>query len=136
MAAEPKSLTTYNISSIFGGCDAISNRLFMQQPKKLNRLLRALYLPGLDVSYDRNVYSISLKSSLKEHWQDASATKEINSSLKEHWQDACATTAEVLLPEGFSVEARGFNWRRLHYLTGRAQKRRSTGCLQTNSTGN
>jgi len=108
-AAEPKSFTTYNISSICGGCIATSNRLFMQQQKNLNRLLRALYRPGLDVSYDRNFYSISLKSSLKEHWQDASATKELNSSLQEHWQDVSATTAEVLLPEGFLVEARGFN---------------------------
>ena len=61
---------------------------------------------GLDVSYSNKVYSISLNSSLKEHWQDASATKELNISLKEHWQDANTTTAEVLLPEGFPVEAK------------------------------
>ncbi|NJK66288.1 MAG: hypothetical protein HC789_17065 [Microcoleus sp. CSU_2_2] len=61
----------------------------MQQPKNLNRLLRALSRQGLDVSYDNKVYSISL-----------------NSSLKEHWQDTGATTAEVLLPEGFPVEAK------------------------------
>jgi tRNA-splicing ligase RtcB len=61
----------------------------MQQPKNLNRLLRALSRQGLDVSYNNKVYSISL-----------------NSSLKEHWQDASCTTAEVLLPEGFPVEAK------------------------------
>ena len=78
----------------------------MQQPKNLNRLLRALSRQGLDVSYSNKVYSISLNSSLKEHWQDDSATKELNSSLKEHWQDDSATKAEVLLPEGFPVEAK------------------------------
>ncbi|MEG4033288.1 RtcB family protein [Microcoleus sp. S36b_A4] len=61
----------------------------MQQPKNLNRLLRALSRQGLDVSYDNKVYSICL-----------------NSSLKEQWQDASATTAEVLLPEDFPVEAK------------------------------
>jgi tRNA-splicing ligase RtcB (3'-phosphate/5'-hydroxy nucleic acid ligase) len=61
----------------------------MQHPKNLNRLLRALSRQGLDVSYSNKVYSISL-----------------NSSLKEHWQDDSATTAEVLLPEGFPVEAK------------------------------
>jgi tRNA-splicing ligase RtcB (3'-phosphate/5'-hydroxy nucleic acid ligase) len=89
----------------------------MQQPKNLNRLLRALSRQGLDVSYDNKVYSISLNSSLNEHWQDASATKEPKSSLNEQWQDASvtredglidasATKAEVLLPEGFPVEAK------------------------------
>ncbi|MEZ2320731.1 MAG: RtcB family protein [Microcoleus sp.] len=61
----------------------------MQQPKNLNRLLRALSRQGLDVSYDNKVYSIS-----------------VNSSVKEPWQDASCTTAEVLLPEGFPVEAK------------------------------
>ncbi|TAG93104.1 MAG: hypothetical protein EAZ18_12950 [Oscillatoriales cyanobacterium] len=70
-AAEPKSLIIYNISSICGGCYAAHNLLFMQQPKNLNRLLRALSRQGLDVSYSNKVYSISLNSSLKEHWQDA-----------------------------------------------------------------
>ncbi len=88
-AAEPKSFTNYNISSICGGCTATRNRLFMQQPKNLNRLLRALSRQGLEVSYSNKVYSISL-----------------NSSLKEHWQDASSTTAEVLLPEDFAVEAK------------------------------
>jgi hypothetical protein len=50
-----------------------------------------------------------LLSSLKEHWQDASATRELNSSLKENWQDADARTAEVLLPEDFPVEAKRSN---------------------------
>lgn len=71
----------------------------MQQPKNLNRLLRALSRQGLDVSYDNKVYSICLNSSLKEHWQDASSTRE-NS------ENVCATKAEVLLPEGFPVEAK------------------------------
>lgn len=88
-AAEPKSLITYNISSICGGCYAARNRILMQQPKNLNRLLRALSRQGLDVSYDNKVYSIS-----------------VNSSVKEPWQDASCTTAEVLLPEGFPVEAK------------------------------
>ncbi|MEG5234466.1 hypothetical protein QUB77_09450 [Microcoleus sp. AT9b-C3] len=44
-------------------------------------------MPSLDVSYSTKVYFISLNSSLKEHWQDPSATREFNSSLKEHWQD-------------------------------------------------
>ncbi|NJR22813.1 MAG: RtcB family protein [Richelia sp. CSU_2_1] len=61
----------------------------MQQPKKLPRLLRALSRQGLDVSYSNKVYSIQL-----------------NSSLKQHWQNDGATTAEVLLPEGFPVEAK------------------------------
>jgi tRNA-splicing ligase RtcB len=61
----------------------------MQQPKNLNRLLRALSRQGLDVSYENKVYSICL-----------------NSSLKEQWQDADAPTAEVLLPEDFPVEAK------------------------------
>ncbi|MEG4212461.1 hypothetical protein [Microcoleus sp. S13_B4] len=51
--------------------------------------MRALSRQSLDVSYSTKVYSISL-----------------NSSLKEHWQDESATTAEVLLPEGFRVEAK------------------------------
>lgn len=55
----------------------------------MNRLLRALSRQGLDVSYSNKVYSISLKSSLEKYWQDASAT-----------------TAEVLLPEDFPVEAK------------------------------
>ncbi len=63
----------------------------MQQPKNLNRLLRALSRQGLDVSYSNKVYSISLNSSLHEHWQDATATRELNSFLHEHWQDASAT---------------------------------------------
>jgi len=88
-AAEPNSFTHYNISSICGGCTATHNRLFMQQPKNLNRLLRVLSRQGLDVSYDNKVYSICL-----------------NSSLQEHWQDADARTAEVLLPEDFPVEAK------------------------------
>ncbi len=88
-AAEPKSFTNYNISSICGGCYGARNRLFMQQPKNLNRLLRALCRQGLDVSYSNKVYSISLKSSLNEHWQDADAP-----------------IAEVLLPEGFPVEVK------------------------------
>jgi len=71
----------------------------MQQPKNLNRLLRALSRQGLDVSYDNKVYSICLNSSLKENWQDASSTTE-NS------ENVCAITAEVLLPEGFPVEAK------------------------------
>lgn len=78
----------------------------MQQPKNLNRLLRALSRQGLDVSYGNKIYSISLNSSVNEHWQDASATRELNSSLNEDWQDAIATTAEVLLPEDFAVEAK------------------------------
>ncbi|MCU0541525.1 MAG: RtcB family protein [Oscillatoriaceae cyanobacterium Prado104] len=61
----------------------------MQQPKNLPRLLRALSRQGLDVSYNNKVYSIHL-----------------NSSLEKHWQNAGATTAEVLLPEGFPVEAK------------------------------
>ncbi|MEG3839754.1 RtcB family protein [Microcoleus sp. herbarium14] len=61
----------------------------MQQPKNLNRLLRALSRQGLDVSYSNKVYSISL-----------------NSSLKEHWHFASSTTAEVLLPEDFAVEVK------------------------------
>ncbi|XZO01664.1 MAG: RtcB family protein [Microcoleus sp.] len=61
----------------------------MQQPKNLNRLLRALSRQGLDVSYSNKVYSIS-----------------VNSSVQEPWQDASCTTAEVLLPEGFPVEAK------------------------------
>ncbi|MEG4045670.1 hypothetical protein [Microcoleus sp. Pol17_C1] len=81
----------------------------MQQPKNLNRLLRALSRPSLDVSYSTKVYSISLNSSLNEHWQDASATRELNSSLNEHWQDADAQTAKVLLPEDFPVEAKRSN---------------------------
>ena len=88
-AAEPTSFTNYNISSICGGCYATRNRLFMQQPKNLNRLLRAWSRQGLDVSYDNKVYSICL-----------------NSSLNEDWQDADAQTAEVLLPEDFPVEAK------------------------------
>jgi tRNA-splicing ligase RtcB (3'-phosphate/5'-hydroxy nucleic acid ligase) len=68
----------------------------MQQPKNLSRLLRALSRQGLDVSYSNKVYYISLNSSLKEHWQDASATRE----------NASFITAEVLLPEGFPVEAK------------------------------
>jgi len=81
----------------------------MQQPKNLNRLLRALSRQGLDVSYDNQVYSICLNSSLKENWQDASSTTENwqdASSTTENWQDVCATKAEVLLPEGFRVEAK------------------------------
>jgi len=88
-AAEPKSFVPEKISSTFGGCIATPNRLFMQQPKNLNRLLRALSRQGLDVSYDNKVYSICL-----------------NSSLEEQWQDADATTAEVWLPEDFPVEAK------------------------------
>lgn len=72
----------------------------------MNRVLRALSRQGLDVSYSNNVYSISLKSSLKEHWQDASVTKERSSSCEKHWQDASGTIAEVLLPENFAVEAK------------------------------
>ncbi|MEG4320889.1 MULTISPECIES: RtcB family protein [unclassified Microcoleus] len=71
----------------------------MQQPKNLNRLLRALSRQGLDLSYDNQVYSICLNSSLKENWQDASFTGE-------NWQDASSITAEVLLPEGFPLEAK------------------------------
>lgn len=44
---------------------------------------------GLDVSYSNKVYSIQL-----------------NSSLEQHWKNAGATTAEVLLPENFPVEAK------------------------------
>ena len=44
---------------------------------------------GLDVSYSNKVYSIHL-----------------HSSLEQHWQNAGATTAEVLLPEDFPVEAK------------------------------
>jgi tRNA-splicing ligase RtcB len=61
----------------------------MQQPKNLNRVLRAWSWQSLEVTYDNKVYSICL-----------------NSSLKEHWQDADAPTAEVLLPEDFPVEAK------------------------------
>jgi tRNA-splicing ligase RtcB (3'-phosphate/5'-hydroxy nucleic acid ligase) len=118
-AAEPKSLINYNISSICGGCIATRNRLFMQQPKNLNRLLRALSRQGLDVSYDNKVYSICLNSSLKENWQDANSTGEdwqdVNSTTqnsenvfatRENWQEPSSITAEVLLPEGFPVEAK------------------------------
>ncbi|MDB9509657.1 RtcB family protein [Kamptonema animale CS-326] len=61
----------------------------MQQPKNLNRLLRALAREGLDVSYNNKVYSICL-----------------NSSLKFDGDDRAAKTAEILLPEGFPVEAK------------------------------
>ncbi len=54
----------------------------MQQPKNLTRLLRALAREGLDVSYENNTYSVRLKDS-----PDTPA-------------------AEVLLPEGFPVEAK------------------------------
>ncbi|WP_293231521.1 hypothetical protein [Microcoleus sp. PH2017_05_CCC_O_A] len=63
----------------------------MQQPKNLNRLLRALSRQGLDVSYDNQVYSICLNSSLKENWQDASSTTENSENVfatRDNWQDA------------------------------------------------
>ena len=56
-AAEPNSFTHYNISSICGGCTATHNRLFMQQPKNLNRLWRAVSRQSLEGSYDNKVYS-------------------------------------------------------------------------------
>lgn len=52
------------------------------QPKNLQRLLRALARQGLDVSYNHSTYSIRL----------VNATD--------------APVAEVLLPEGFAVEAK------------------------------
>jgi len=61
----------------------------MQQPKNLQRLLRALSREGLDVSYNNKVYSICL-----------------NSSLNFDPDDRAAKTAEILLPEGFPVEAK------------------------------
>ncbi|MEG4025950.1 hypothetical protein [Microcoleus sp. S13C4] len=81
----------------------------MQQPKNLNRLLRALSRQSLDVSYSTKVYSISLNSYLKEQWNLTSSKREFKSSLNEHWQDADAQTAEVLLPEDFPVEAKRSN---------------------------
>ncbi|WP_293340403.1 RtcB family protein [Microcoleus sp. CAWBG58] len=81
----------------------------MQQPKNLNRLLRALSRQGLDVSYDNQVYSICLNSSLKENWQEARSTTENSENVsftRENWQDTSSITAEVLLPEGFPVEAK------------------------------
>jgi len=71
--------------------------------------LRALSRQGLDVSYNNQVYSICLNSSLKEHWQDASSTTENSenaSATKENGENVGAITAEVLLPEGFPVEAK------------------------------
>ena len=65
----------------------------MQQPKNLSRLLRALAREGLDVTYDNQTYSIHLNSGRR----DKSA------SLQDR-----ATTAEVLLPENFPVEAKAF----------------------------
>lgn len=64
---------------------------------------------GLDVSYDNRVYSICLNSSLKEHWQDANCTTENSENVNfttQNWQDTSSITAEVLLPEGFPVEAK------------------------------
>ncbi|MBD2507759.1 RtcB family protein [Nostoc muscorum FACHB-395] len=52
------------------------------QPKNLKRLLRALERQGLDVTYDNRTYSVRLLNSLD------------------------APVAEVLLPEGFPVEAK------------------------------
>ncbi len=52
------------------------------QPKKLKRLLRALERQGLDVSYNNCIYSVRLVNSPD------------------------APVAEVLLPEGFPVEAK------------------------------
>ncbi len=54
---------------------------------------------SLDVSYSNKVYSIRLNSSPDKYWQDASATREDR-------EDGSAATAEVLLPEGFPVEAK------------------------------
>lgn len=56
--------------------------LGMQPPKNLNRLLRALARQGLDVSYDNKTYSVRLSNSTD------------------------GPTAEILLPEGFPVEAK------------------------------
>ena len=52
----------------------------MQQPKKLNRLFKALARQKLDVSYNNQTYSV--------RWQDRDD----------------APTAEVLLPDNFSVD--------------------------------
>jgi len=54
----------------------------MQQPKNLKRLLQALAKKGLDVNYNDRTYSVRLNDSPD------------------------APTAEILLPEGFPVEAK------------------------------
>ncbi len=56
----------------------------MQQPKNTLRLLRALAKQGLDVSYDRSVYTIRLNNCTD------------------------APTAEVLLPPDFPIEGKAF----------------------------
>jgi tRNA-splicing ligase RtcB (3'-phosphate/5'-hydroxy nucleic acid ligase) len=56
----------------------------MQQPKNTLRLLRALAKQGLDVSYDRSVYTIRLNNCTD------------------------AATAEVLLPPDFPIEGKAF----------------------------
>jgi tRNA-splicing ligase RtcB (3'-phosphate/5'-hydroxy nucleic acid ligase) len=54
------------------------------QPKNLKRLLQALARQGLDVSYNNKTYSIRLSNTPD------------------------APVAEVLLPQGFPVEAKAF----------------------------
>ncbi|MBW4507367.1 MAG: RtcB family protein [Scytonematopsis contorta HA4267-MV1] len=56
------------------------------QPKNLNRLLRALSREGLDVAYNNKIYSVRLSSNLN--------------------TNSDAPIAEVLLPEGFPLEAK------------------------------
>ncbi|MEG4802065.1 RtcB family protein [Microcoleus sp. ARI1-B5] len=91
----------------------------MQQPKNLNRVLRALSRQGLDVRYDDRVYSICLNSSLKEHWHSGLfhkrklALRPVSQEktgtpacfTRENSENVCAT-AEVLRTEGFPVEAK------------------------------
>lgn len=60
----------------------------MQQPKHLNRLLRALAREGLDVTYHNQIYSIHLKNSPDTEGSESDQT------------------AEVLLPASFPVEAK------------------------------
>ncbi|MFB2921438.1 RtcB family protein [Aerosakkonema funiforme] len=66
----------------------------MQQPKNLKRLLQALAKQGLDVTYNDRTYSVRLNDSSEFDRQDACPT------------NADAPTAEILLPEGFPVEAK------------------------------
>lgn len=79
-AAAPKSAKCSTLIKA-SRCDLLG---ILMQPKNLRRLLRALSRQGLDVHYNHPIYSVRLQNS------------------------ANAPVAEVLLPEGFPVEAKAF----------------------------
>jgi len=79
-AAAPKSAKCSTLIKA-SRCDLLG---ILMQPRNLRRLLRALSRQGLDVDYNHPIYSVRLQNSPN------------------------APVAEVLLPEGFPVEAKAF----------------------------